>query len=444
MVRPEALSRKRQAPDPEPATHYARGMTDTQVLPEPTPTTPKKKGRGRSIAAVFVFLLAVALTPIALISYWAQSTVTDTGRYLETVQPLASDPDVQQAVATFVTEKIEEQIDTEALVQEIFGGLIDQAPALQALVPVVSGAIDSLIGQVVERLVTSDAFVGLWDTANESLQKGLMAILEGRDDGAVSLQGDAVVLDISSVIDEVKQGLVDKGFTAAANINIPVKSQQVVLFEAPQLAALRTLYSFTKPLMTWLIVAAVVLFILAIVLAHRRPRMVAWTGGAILVIGALLIVALQIGQGAFIASLANTPFENASLTFYETLLRFLYEAAAVTLILGLILFIVGLYLCGAAWAVQLRGGVNRVADKVGGSVPVGPLTRSGAWVAAHARWVRVAIAALFAVIVFWGANVNTTRTLVAALIALVLLVIVQVWAASATVERPKDTATATA
>ena len=137
-------------------------MTDTEALPD---TPPKRSGKGRSIAATIVYIIAVALLPIAIIAFWAQRTVTDTQQYAETVQPLAYNEQVQDSVAEFVTQKIEEQVDTEALVQQIFGGLIEQAPALQALVPVVSGAIDSLIAQVVDRLVRSDAFAALWGSA---------------------------------------------------------------------------------------------------------------------------------------------------------------------------------------------------------------------------------------------------------------------------------------
>ena len=415
-------------------------MTDTEALPD---TPPTRSGKGRSIAATIVYIIAVALLPIAIIAFWAQRTVTDTQQYAETVQPLAYNEQVQDSVAIFVTEKIEEQIDTEALVQQIFGGLIEQAPALKALVPVVSGAIDSLIAQVVDRLVRSDAFAALWGSATTAAQQGLLAILEGRDSGAISLQGDNVVLDISSVIDAVKQGLVEQGFEAAANIDIPVAEQQVVLFQSPELAQLRTLYSFTKPLMTWLVFAVVALFVLAVVIARRRPRMVAWVGGAILVVGGVLIIALDIGKGVFVNSLDGTPFEQASTVFYDTLLQFLYAAAAVTLLLGIILLVVGLYLCQARWAVALRGSVNGLAGKIGGTIPEGPVTRSGAWIAQNARWLRVAVAVLFAVIVVWGGQLSVDRTLIAALIALILLAIIQVWDASATVTRaPREDAVA--
>lgn len=401
-------------------------MTDTSA-----PSTPAKRRIGaRSIAALLVLILGLGLLPLGTVTYWGHRTVTDTERYLETMQPLAYDEDVQDSLSVFITDKIEEQIDPEALVNQVFAGLIEQYPALKALVPVVSGAIDSLIAQVVDRLVRSDQFKQLWTLANTAAQKGLMAILEGREDGPVSLQGDEVVLDISSLIDQVKQGLVDRGFSAAANINVPEADRQIVLLEAPQLAQIRTIYSLTSPIAVALFFIAILLLVLAVVLSRRRPRMVAWAGGGAAVGGLLLIVGLGIGETVFVNTLEGTPFEKASQTFYDQLLKFLYNGAYALVALGIIVMAVGLYLCGARWAVELRAAVNNLADDVARNIPVGPITSSGASVAAHARWLRVGVGVIFTLIVIIGNDLSVARTIWAALIALVLLGIIQVWAAA--------------
>lgn len=401
-------------------------MTETAA----TPTPAKRRIGVRSIAAVLALILGLGLLPLGTVTYWGHRTVTDTERYLETMQPLAYDEDVQNSLSVFITDKIEEQIDPEALVNQVFAGLIEEYPSLKALVPIVAGAIDSLIAQVVDRLVRSDQFKQLWDLANTAAQKSLMAILEGRDDGPVSLQGDEVVLDISVLVDQVKQGLVDQGFSAAANINVPQADRQIVLLEAPQLAQIRTIYSFTSPVAAGLIYIAILLLVLAVVLSRRRPRMTAWAGGGAAVGGGLLVVGLGIGESIFVNTLEGTPFEKASQTFYDQLLKFLYNGAYSLIVLGIIVFAVGLYLCGARWAAELRATVNNLADDIAGNIPAGPIVSSGAWVAAHARWLRVAVAVIFTIIVVIGNDLSVARTIWAALIALLLLGVIQVWAAA--------------
>ena len=394
------------------------------------PATAKRRIGARSIAAVLALILGLGLLPLGTVTYWGHRTVTDSQRYLETMGPLAYDEDVQDSLSTFITEKIEEQVDPEALVNQVFAGLIEEYPALKALVPIVAGAVDSLIAQVVDRLVRSDQFRELWDLANVAAQKSIMAILEGRDDGPVSLQGDEVVLDIGVLIDQVKQGLVDRGFGAAANINVPQADRQIVLLEAPQLAQIRTIYSLTSPIAVALFFVALLLLVLAVVLARRRPRMVAWAGGGAAVVGGLLVVGLGIGESVFVNTLEGTPFEKASQTFYDQLLKFLYNGAYSIIVLGIIVMVVGLYLCGARWAVELRAAVNNLAGDVAGAIPAGPITSSGAWVAANARWLRVGVAVIFTIIVIIGQDLSVARTIWAAVISLILLAIIQVWAAA--------------
>ena len=401
-------------------------MTETAA-----PTAPAKRHIGaRSIAAVLALILGLGLLPLGTVTYWGHRTVSDTERYLETTGPLAASPEVQDSVATFVTDKIKEQVDPEALVEQIFAGLLEQYPSLKALVPVVAGAIDSLIDQVVDRFVRSEQFQELWLLVNTAAQKSLLAILEGNDSGPVQLQGDEVVLDISSLIDQVKQGLVDRGFSAAANISIPASESQIVLLEAPQLAQIRTIYSLTSTVAALLLWVSVLLLVLAVVLARRRPRMVAWVGGGVAVVGALLLIGIGIGQDIFVNTLEGTPFEKASQVFYDTLLNFLINGSVAAVLLGVIVLAVGLYLCNARWAVELRTSVNNLADDVARSIPTGPITSSGAWVAQNARWLRAAVAVLFVIIVVIGQDLSAARTFWATLISLILLGLIQVWAAS--------------
>jgi hypothetical protein len=73
-------------------------------------------------------------------------------------------------------------------------------------------------------------------------QQALVRLLKGEETGAVSLQGDQVVLDLSDVIDQVKQRLVARGRTIVENVPIPDVDKQIVLLEAPQLEQARTIY----------------------------------------------------------------------------------------------------------------------------------------------------------------------------------------------------------
>ena len=142
----------------------------------------------------------------------------------------------------------------------MFAGVITDRPRLERLVGPLSAAINGLIDRQVREFLASDAFADLWITLNTRVQQALQRLLEGDQSGAVSLQGDQVVLDVSEVIEQVKQRLVDRGLTIVQNVPIPDTDRQIVLMEAPQLKQLRTIYAFANPLAQWLIVVVAGLY----------------------------------------------------------------------------------------------------------------------------------------------------------------------------------------
>ena len=84
--------------------------------------------RGRPIAAVICVVLAILLTTPAALAYWGHRTLTDSQRYLATVGPLVDSPEVQDAIATKVTAAIEARVDVEAVLNDIFAGVITDSP----------------------------------------------------------------------------------------------------------------------------------------------------------------------------------------------------------------------------------------------------------------------------------------------------------------------------
>ena len=90
-------------------------------------------------------MLAALLTTPAAVAYWGQRTLNDTQRYVDTVGPLVNSPEVQDAIATKVTDAIEQQVDIEAILNEVFAGVITDRPRLQQLVGPLSAAVNGLI-----------------------------------------------------------------------------------------------------------------------------------------------------------------------------------------------------------------------------------------------------------------------------------------------------------
>jgi hypothetical protein len=149
--------------------------------------------------------------------------------------------------------------------------------------------------------------------------------------------------------------------------------------------------------------------------------------GVALVANALLLAwSLSIGRQLFINQLAGTVFGPASRVFYDTLGAYLERGWQVLGWLGLILVVVGWFTgsntAGSAVRTTLSGGL----ESVGAQLADGPLGGAGRWVAANARWLRVAVGVVGVVVLLWGNDVSVSRLLWSLLLVVVLLAVVQV------------------
>ena len=323
----------------------------------------------RSISSLIVFVLAAALTIPALVGHWGHRTVIDAGRYIETVGPLASSPEVQEAVAGAVTQAVLDKVDTEKQVDELLTGLFPDRPVIQGLSAPIAAGVNSAIAALIDRFVTSDAFQEVWLKLNTALQRGIVAVLSGETDGTVKLEGDQIVLDVSSLLGDVQTYLVDQGISAAGNITIPDNDRTIVLAEAPALAQLRLVYSLTSPLLEWLPLVIAALFALSIFLARRRARTTVATGIALLVAGVLVWQGLGIGETVFVDQLAGTVFAPASTVFWNTLFVYLVAGTKAISLIGIAVIFAGWLSGRTSSARWVRGHIARGLSEISGRMP---------------------------------------------------------------------------
>jgi hypothetical protein len=401
-------------------------MSDARPTQTLVPVDGKRRGTGRAIAAAVCVVLAALLTTPAAVAYWGQRTLNDTQRYVDTVGPLVDSPQVQDAIATTATDAIQSQVDVEAILNDVFADVITDRPRLQQLVGPLSGAINGLIDREVRAFVASDTFADIWVRVNTKAQQTLVRVLEGDDSGPVSVQGEQVVLDVSEVIAEVQQRLVARGLTIVENVPIPDVDKQIVLLDSPQLAQARTIYAFANPVARWLILLVAALFLAAFLLSRRRPRKTV-TIGLVLAANALLVaLALSVGRQLFINELAGTVFGPASSVFYDTLLAYLERGWQVFLCLGVILVVAGWFAGSNAFGTAVRTTASSGLQTTGARLADGQVGSAGRWFAANARWLRVAVAVLGAVVLLWGNDVSLSQLLWSLLLTVVLLAMVQV------------------
>ena len=384
-----------------------------------------KRGRfsGRGFVAWALVVIAALLFPIALTAFWAQKTLIDTQRYVETVAPLAQDPTIRKAVSDQVSTAINNEIDNSGKVDQILADY----PKLKPLAGPITAGLHNLVSTTVTKVVDSDQFASLWVGINQQVQQGVIHVLSAdASTGPIQIQGNQVILDTGALIDAVKQKLVDKGFDWAANIPVPsVADRQIVLLTSPQLVQARVAYQIAQPISQWLIFAVLVMFIAAILIAVRRARMVIAVGVAV-ILGALVIrLLLAYGEAQVSLNLSGTTWSIAQNAFITILTSYLVIAIRAAFVLGLVLAIVGWYISGSSSATASRAYLSKVLDGAGANAGDTGLGRAGAWFARTRTFWRFAIPAIAVVILLFQSPLTGSTILWVTLLAVIGFVVLE-------------------
>ena len=388
---------------------------------------PRRRFDGRGVTAWVVLVIAAILFPISLTAFWAQKTLIDTERYVATVAPLSQDPTVRLAVGDTITAALVKQLDA----QNRVSNLLSDTPRLQPLAGPIAIGVNNFVATQVANILDSDQFSGIWEGINRKAQQALVKALSSDPTGAVTIQGDQVVLDTGDLIDIVKQRLVDRGLTFAANIPVPpAADRQVVLLTSPQLQQARVAYAIGQPIAQWAIYVTLLLFLVAVLVSRRRARMVIAVGVAMIIGAVLLRLGLAIGQNQLELTLNGTTFAIAQQAFFSILTVFLLNALRAAFVLGLVLAVVGWVFSGTATAQATRALFARGVGGAGAQASGTALGAVGEWVHRSRTFWRFAIVVVAAVVLLTADPLSGSLILWTAVIAALALVVVEFLAAA--------------
>ncbi|EFL33522.1 integral membrane protein [Streptomyces viridochromogenes DSM 40736] len=254
--------------------------------------------------------LACLLLPFGALATWAAHGLTDTGRYVRTMAPLAADPDVRLAVADAVGDGI----------MRAAGHDLDSGPLRGAAGPFVHDAVRSF--------TRTEAFRAAWDAANQALHAAVLDAL--RHDDARPAD---VTVDVAPVVARIKRQLTDDHVSFAHRI--PVTHTRVPVLPAGNVDRLRKGYHVLDTAAFWLPLTAAVLAVAGIAVAACRRRAVAALGLGTALGGGLLVLAVAIGRRLTLADLPDALHRPAAGAVYDALTATLRTVSWLLLALGL-------------------------------------------------------------------------------------------------------------
>lgn len=328
----------------------ARLRASQASQPPSAPT--ERRGWWRPVVSGVLILLAAVIAPLSVLATWSNGQIQDTDRYLATVGPLADDPAVQDAAAARIEQVIFSYLDVDAAVGEVVTALEDQglppraASTLDALSGPLSNGIRSFVGDRIDALVKSEAFEQAWVEANRTAHSELVAALNGETDGAVTIDRGEVSVNLATLINTVKQQLVDAGLGIAEQI--PEVSASFAIVQSDDLATVQNLLGVLDDLSTWLPIVGLFLIGIAVLLARDRRRTLLAAGLAVAVSMLLLGVTLNVLRPFYLDALPASSSAAAAGAVYDQLVSFIRVALRGVLVIALTVAVV-------AWLSAPRG-----------------------------------------------------------------------------------------
>ncbi len=385
----------------------------------------------RTPVSIVLIVLGCIMAVPAVIGSWAALEVSDTGRYVATVEPLIHDPAIQNYLSDQITNQVTRRLNITGTVNQAAAqlnsrGLTRIGSLLQQFGPQIASSVTGFIHSTVHSVVSSSAAAKIWVQVNTVAHQALVKVLSGQGNGAISTSNGQIVLNLGPFIAVVKQDLVQHGFKLASNI--PPVSPTLALFQARDLGKAQTYYRLIKTARIVLIVLTLLLLAAGVYVARGRRRALIGAGLGLAASMLILGIGLQIARGIYLSSVPSSTLpSDAAAAAYDALVHFLRETLRVVLLVGLVVAIGAFFTGPSRAAVQTRSGlksgmgwIRNFGERRG--VSTGPV---GQWTYLHRKVLRVGAVALFALIFVFLGEPTVLTVIVLVILLLVVLGLIE-------------------
>lgn len=389
----------------------------------------------KAVAAVLAALAAFGAVA-SVIGLWGARTTLSTDRWVATVAPLPQNPQVANAVSTYVTDELVRVLDMR---DRIAGALPPQAAFLATPM---TGAVRDYVQRTVNSVVQTPQFQKVWIGLNQTAHKQIIAVVENRSE-IVTTSGDIVTLNLLPVVNnvlvrleqqaptlfgkklnlpEVTSGQVPPGLQnrieSQLGVRLPADFAAIPIYRGDQLGALQdAVRTFKRYLALWVLGTLAALG-LALWVSPGRRRTTLQVGVWLVIATVTLTAVLRAVRGQILDNVPAGAYRDgvgAAMTIVFATLR---ERGLQLLLLGVAIAVIA-YLAGpgrgatwvrrqvaAAWHALARGASWIVAET--GGRPwirshLDPLRIGGVIVAAIVALLLSSWASLFVVLILLAA-----------------------------------------
>jgi hypothetical protein len=347
-------------------------VTDATVPSPAAPSSPTAAPgaspypRWRRILAAVLIVISCVLIPISGLAIWVRNQLLDTGRYVETVTPLAQNQAIIDTASQRITQTLFDNVDVAQVAKDALPARADFLAG-----PLAAGT-KQLVEQLSVRVLESDRFQQVWVDANRIAHTQVENALTGGGK-VISTRNGKVSIDLSAVYQVVKQALADRGISIFDKIPINALSLRFELFDAKSLGQAQTGVDLLRKAAWVLPVLAFVLLGVGLWLSpHRRKTLVRWGIGVATAV-AILGAAITIGRYFYLDAVVSATLPRATAAaVFDILVRYLRQGVRAVAVAALLVALIAWVTGSGKAAVRVRttfaevfGGLGDRAESVG-------------------------------------------------------------------------------
>ncbi len=248
----------------ENSTNEAESQASASQAAEPQDTS---SHTGRKFAIGTLIVLGLILLAVGNLAFWARFTLLNTNAWVAAVGPLSKDPTVSSILSQYVVGEMFAVVDVERSLAEAL------PPKLQVFNAPLRSGVEQFAGDMVTKLIQSDAFNTVWVGVNRAGHTAIIAVLKGEGD-KLYMQDGQLTLDLSDAYNfvENKFGITDLDLVPAAS------GGKLVLLESKQVAYLQEIVSYLNTFGLLLPLLGILAFVAAWFVSLWRRETLIWIG----------------------------------------------------------------------------------------------------------------------------------------------------------------------
>ena len=332
-------------------------MTDDQI-----PSNGDATIGPRWLPALLV-VLATILAVVTTMTTWARTQALDTDQWVEVSGELLNEPEVQEALALYLSDQLFTTIDVTA---ELESRLPEN---LAGLAGPLAGALRGPATDGIEQIIASSRFQSVWQTANRVAHEAAVKILRDDTRESLSTADGAIVLDLGTAVRNLGEQI---GIPEAALDRLPDDAGQITVIQSDELSDVQDVVKVLDFTSWFLYIVIVAMYAAAVYLAAGRRRQMLRSVGISLIIAGLSVlliraIGIRTSVEAFVEDATNKPLAELVASVMTVLLQ---QMAWTGVVYGLLIIAFATLLGPYRWAVTTRRWIAGLTESTAALVGV--------------------------------------------------------------------------